>query len=65
VFDALSSDTLRAAHDAARLLYANHESLGLDPQAIKLDTLAADICVELDNRGDAVSPAADETAPVG
>ena len=63
MFDALSSDTLRAAHDAARLLYANHEALRLDPQAIKLDTLAADICVELDNRGDAVSRAADEPAP--
>ena len=64
MFDALSGDTLRAAHDAARLLYANHEALGLDP-AIKLDTLAADICMELENRGDPATPAADETAPVG
>jgi hypothetical protein len=52
VFDSLSSDTLRAAHDAARLLYGNHQALGLDPQAIKLDTLRVDICVELENRGE-------------
>jgi hypothetical protein len=64
VFDTLSNDTLRAAHDAARLLYANHQALRLDP-AIKLDTLAGDICVELENRGDPVAPAAGETAPPG
>jgi hypothetical protein len=64
VFDALSSGTLRAAHDAARLLYANHDALRLDP-AIKLDTLAADICVELENRGGPVTPVANETAPAG
>jgi hypothetical protein len=37
VFDNLSSERLRAARDAARLLYDNHQALGLDPQAIKLD----------------------------
>ena len=52
MFDSLSSDTLRAAHDAARLLYGNHQALGLDPQAIMLDTLRVGICVELENRGD-------------
>ena len=65
MFDTLSNGTLRAAHDAARLLYANHEALRLDPQAIKLDTLAVDICVELENRGDPLAPAAGETAPAG
>jgi hypothetical protein len=64
VFDTLSNGTLRAAHDAARLLYANHQALRLDP-AIKLDTLAVDICVELENRGDPLAPAAGETAPAG
>jgi len=34
VFDSLSSETLRAAHDAARLLYDNHDALGLDPAVI-------------------------------
>ena len=51
MFDSLNSDTLRAAHDAARLLYDNHQALGLDPQAIKLDTLRVDIRVELESRG--------------
>jgi hypothetical protein len=51
MFDSLNDDTLRAAHDAARLLYANHRALGLDPLAIKLDTLRVDIAVELENRG--------------
>lgn len=64
MFDTLGNDTLRAAHDAARLLYANHQALRLDP-AIRLDTLAADICVELEDRGDPVAPAAGETAPPG
>ena len=52
MFDNLSSERLRAARDAARLLYDNHQALGLDPQAIKLDTLRVDICVELENRGE-------------
>lgn len=64
MFDSLRSDTLHAAHDAARLLYGNHRALGLDPQAIKLDTLAVDICVELENRGEPVTPA-DEPAAAG
>ena len=51
MFDSLNSDTLRAAHDAARLLYDNHQALGLDPQAITLDTLRVDIRVELESRG--------------
>ena len=57
VFDSLSSDNLRAAHDAARLLYENHRALGLDPAVIKLDTLRVDICVELENRGEPVTSA--------
>jgi hypothetical protein len=64
VFDSLSSDRLRAAHAAARLLYDNHQALGLDPQAIKLDTLRVDICVELENRGEP-APAASEPASAG
>ena len=63
MFDSLSSDTLRATHDAARLLYDNHQALGLDPQAIKLDTLRVDICVELENRGEPVTPAVGVSAP--
>jgi hypothetical protein len=52
MFDSLTDGTLRAAHDAARLLYDNHRALGLDPLAIiKLDTLRVDITVELENRG--------------
>lgn len=35
---------------SARLLYDNHRALGLDPAAIKLDTLRVDIVVELENR---------------
>jgi predicted N-formylglutamate amidohydrolase len=50
VFDTLSSDALLAVRDAARLLYDHHQALGLDPQAIKLDTLAVDIGVELETR---------------
>ena len=51
MFDSLNEETLRAAHDAARVLYDNHRALGLDPTAIKLDTLRGDIAVELENRG--------------
>lgn len=58
MFDGLTDETLRAAHDAARLLYDNHRALGLDPTAIKLDTLRADIAVELETRGKPVTPAA-------
>ena len=65
MFDSLSSETLRDAHYAAHLLYDNHQALGLDPQAIKLDTLRVDICMELENRGEPVTPAAGERAPVG
>jgi hypothetical protein len=50
MFDGLTDETLRAAHDAARLLYDNHCALGLDPAVIKLDTLRVDIAVELENR---------------
>jgi hypothetical protein len=57
MFDSLNDETLRAAHDAARVLYDNHRALGLDPTAIKLDTLRGDIAVELENRG---QPAADD-----
>ena len=58
MFDSLSDEKLRAAHDAVQLLYDNHRALGLDPSAIKLDTLRADIAMELENRGRPVtSPA--------
>jgi hypothetical protein len=59
MFDSLNDDKLKAAHDAARLLYDNHRALGLDPQAIKLDTLRVDIAVELENRGKPVTTAGD------
>ena len=64
MFDSLTDETLHAAHDAARLLYDNHRALGLDPTAIKLDTLRVDIAVELENRGKPSAPAADGT-PAG
>ena len=63
MFDSLSSGTLLAASDAARLLYDNHQALGLDPQAIKLDTLAADIGAELENRAEPAPPGADQPVP--
>ena len=56
MFDSLGDEKLRAAHDA-ELLYDHHRALGLDPSAIKLDTLRADIAVELENRGKPVTPA--------
>ena len=65
MFDALSNGALRAAQDAARLLYDNHQALGLDPQAIKLDTLAADIGVELENRADREAPPGGKPPPGG
>ena len=64
MFDSLNDETLRAAHDAARLLYDNHRALGLDQTAIKLDTLRADIAVELENRGKLAPSAAGDT-PAG
>jgi hypothetical protein len=64
MFDSLTDETLRAAHDAARLLYDNHRALGLDPTAIKLDTLRADIAVELEDRGKPAPSAAGGT-PAG
>jgi hypothetical protein len=64
MFGNLTDETLRAAHDAARLLYDNHRALGLDPVAIKLDTLRVDITVELGNRGTPATPAAGGT-PAG
>ena len=64
MFDGLTDEKLRAAHDAARLLYDNHRALGLDPTAIKLDTLRVDIAVELENRGKPTTPAAGDT-PAG
>jgi len=64
MFDGLNDETLRAAHDAARLLYDNHDALGLDPAVIKLDTLRVDIAVELENRGKPSASAADGT-PAG
>ena len=64
MFDSLTDEKLRAAHDAAQLLYDNHRALGLDPGAIKLDTLRGDIAVELENRGKPVTSAAGG-APAG
>lgn len=64
MFDSLTDETLRAAHDAAQLPYANHRAPGLDPSAIKLDTLRADIAMELENRGKPATPAAGDT-PAG
>jgi hypothetical protein len=51
MFDSLCDQVLRAAHDAAGLLYDNHRALGLDVLAVKLDTLPVDLAVELENRG--------------
>lgn len=52
MFHGLTDEALRAAHDAARLLYDNHRTLGLDQMmTIKLDTLRVDITVEMENRG--------------
>lgn len=64
MFDGLTDETLRAAQDAARLLYDNHDALGLDPVVIKLDTLRVDIAVELENRGKPATPA-DGGTPAG
>jgi hypothetical protein len=64
MFDSLGDEKLRAAHDAAQLLYDNHRALGLDPSAIKLDTLRADIAVELETRSKPVTPAVGGT-PAG
>jgi hypothetical protein len=61
MYGSLTDKTLRAAHDAARLLYANHRAPGSDPDAIKPGTLCADITAEPGNRG---KPAADGT-PAG
>jgi hypothetical protein len=57
MFDSLDDQALRAAHDAARLLYDNHRALRLDVLAVKLDTLRVDLAVELENRGKPVTTA--------
>ena len=56
MFSSLDEQALRAAHDAARLLYDNHRALGLD-------TLRVDIAVELENRGKPLTPADGQPAP--
>lgn len=56
MFDSLGDEKLRAAHDAAQLLYDNHRALGLDVLAVKLDTLRVDLAVELENRGKPAGP---------
>ena len=56
MFDSLNDQALRAAHDAARVLYDNHRALGLDVLAVKLDTLRVDLAVELENRGKPLTP---------
>ena len=63
MFDSLNDQALRAAHDAARLLYDNHRALGLDVLAVKLDTLRVDLAVELENRGKPLAPADAQPAP--
>ncbi len=65
MFDSLNDQALRAAHDAARLLYDNHRALGLDVLAVKLDTLRVDLAVELENRGKPLTPADERPAPAG
>ena len=63
MFDSLDDRELCAAHDAARLLYDNHRALGLDVQAVKLDTLRVDLAVELENRGKPLASAGEWPAP--
>ena len=65
MFDSLNDQALRAAHDAARLLYDNHRALGLDVLAVKLDTLRVDLAVKLENRGKPLAPADERPAPGG
>ena len=60
MFDSLTDKAVRAAH----LLYGNHRALGLDPDAIKPDTLRTDITVEAGNRRTPARPAAGGT-PAG
>jgi hypothetical protein len=59
MFHELTNENLRAAHDAAVLLYSSHRALGIDVIAIKLDTLRVDIALELSNRGVPVTPPGD------
>lgn len=65
MFDSLNDQALRAAHDAARVLYDNHRALGLDVLPVKLDTLRVDLAVELENRGKPLTPADGQTATQG
>ena len=65
MFDSLNDQALRAAHDAARLLYDSHRALGLDGLAVKLETLRVDLAVELENRGKPLAPADERPAPGG
>lgn len=65
MFDSLDDQALRAAHDAARLLYDNHRALGLDVLTVKLDTLRVDLAVELENRGRPRTPADGRPTPAG
>jgi hypothetical protein len=60
MFDSLTDDKLRAAQEAARLLYEHHRALGIDALAIKLDTLSADIANALGRRGVPGSRTADD-----
>jgi hypothetical protein len=53
MFDSLTDKALRAAH----LLHGNHRAPRLDPDAIKPDTLRADITVEPANRRTPARPA--------
>jgi hypothetical protein len=65
MFDSLNDGKLRAAYDAARLLYDHRRALGLDPTAIKLDTLRADIAAELEHRSKSAAPGGGTTASAG
>jgi hypothetical protein len=60
----LTDKTLRAAHEAARLLHGNHRAPGSDPDAIKPGTLRADITTKHGNRGKPARPAVGGT-PAG
>jgi hypothetical protein len=59
MFHELTNENLRAAHDAAAILYSSHRALGIDVIAIKLDTLRVDIALELSDRGVPVTPPGD------
>jgi hypothetical protein len=59
MFQEAGKETLELARQAARYLYEKRRALGLDePTAARLDTLAADISMELEDRADPKTNAA-------